>query len=93
MLTRPAHPETVEVLNCHAMVIASNSKKGSLIFYQRFATFIKLFVKSCYDSGYLDRKRTPVTDAYWAFLESAKDEVSEEKGVHKWLVKKFEWPG
>ncbi|PUU74678.1 hypothetical protein B9Z19DRAFT_901143, partial [Tuber borchii] len=64
------HPETVKVLNCHASVIASDCKKGSPIFYHRFATFIKLFVKSGHDPGYLDGKRTPVTDAYWAFLQS-----------------------
>ena len=79
LTTCPAHPETVKVLNCHASVIASDSKKGSPIFYQRFATFIKLFVKSGYDPGYLEGKRTPVTDAYWAFLKSSKDEVAEEK--------------
>lgn len=93
MLKCLAHPETVEVLNCHATVIASNSKKGSLIFYLQFATFIKLFVKSGYDSEYLEGKRTPVTDAHWVFLKSTKDEVSEEKCVHKWPVKTFEWPG
>ena len=75
VLTYLAHNKTISVLNYHAAVIASDRRKGSPIFYEKFATFVKLFKKSGYDQEYLE-ERTSVTDAYWDFVKCFKEEVS-----------------
>jgi len=78
ILTRIAHPEIIEVLNIHGTVIASSNKHGSDKFYQRFANFVDLFKKSEYNEDFLEGPPTAVTAAYWAFLRSSKEEVSEK---------------
>jgi len=76
ILTYLAHQETINVLNCHAAVIASDHKYGSPKFYQQFANFVKLFMNSGYDQRYLEGERTAVTDAYWAFIKCCKHQVT-----------------
>lgn len=77
LLTGLAHPETIDLLNRHATVIASSQKRGSDTFYENFAEFIDLFKKSNYDEGFLGGRPTAVTAAYWMFVKSCQDEVED----------------
>ena len=75
-LTRSGHHPTIAVLNRHAKIAASKHEAGSDKFYTLFAEFVRLFVASDFDQGYLDGNVTDVTRAYWAFLHCIKDEVT-----------------
>lgn len=71
--------ETINVLNTHATVIASDYQTGSDRFYTLFAEFVRLFKESDYDEGFLDRhatRRDVVALAYWRFLNCIKYEVA-----------------
>ena len=72
------HQPTIDVLNTHAGVAASNHKVGSDKFYKLFAEFVRLFKESGegYEEDFLERVPTDVTRAYWAFLDCIKDEVT-----------------
>ncbi|KAA8908829.1 hypothetical protein FN846DRAFT_944352 [Sphaerosporella brunnea] len=72
------HKETINVLNTHAGVVASEYKTGSDKFYKLFAEFVNLFKESGegYEEGYLNGNPTDVTHAYWAFVNCIKDEVT-----------------
>jgi hypothetical protein len=82
-LTRSGHQPTIDVMNTHAAVIASNHKTGSDKFYTLFAEFVKLFKESGdgLEEGYLDGNPTDVTRAYWAFVNCIKDEVTRVDAV------------
>ncbi|PUU74465.1 hypothetical protein B9Z19DRAFT_1110612 [Tuber borchii] len=71
------HPETIDLLNKYATVIASKKQYGSNTFYENFAAFIDLFKKSNYDEGFLWGEPTAVTSAYWVFVKSCEDEVQK----------------
>jgi len=75
-LTRSGHRPTIRVLNRHAQIAASKHEAGSDKFYKLFAEFVRLFIASEYDPGYLVGNVTDVTRAYWAFLNCIKDEVT-----------------
>ncbi|PUU79219.1 hypothetical protein B9Z19DRAFT_1047285 [Tuber borchii] len=77
------HRDTLTVLNTHAAILASNTQKGTEIFYKLFSVFIELFEKSNYDPAYLEGFSTPVSDAYWAFIKCWKGEVA---GVDSQIV-------
>jgi len=68
MLTCAAHAETINVLNTHAEIRASNEQDGSEKFYQLFADFVRLLKESDYDFGYLQDIPTPLTQAYGSFI-------------------------
>ncbi|RPA97468.1 hypothetical protein L873DRAFT_1836374 [Choiromyces venosus 120613-1] len=74
---RMRHQETIDVLNTHAGVLASNNETGSHRFYSLFAQFVRLFKQSGkgYDEGYLDGISTDVTNAYLAFVNCINTEV------------------
>ncbi|KAA8892897.1 hypothetical protein FN846DRAFT_788650 [Sphaerosporella brunnea] len=80
---RISHQPTIDVMNTHAAVIASNHKTGSDKFYTLFAEFVKLFKESGdgLEEGYLDGNPTDVTRAYWAFVNCIKDEVTRVDAV------------
>ncbi|KAA8894186.1 hypothetical protein FN846DRAFT_975501 [Sphaerosporella brunnea] len=75
---RISHQPTIDVMNTHAAVIASNYKTGSDKFYKLFAEFVNLFKESGegYEQGYLDGNPTDVTHAYWAFVNCINHEVT-----------------
>ncbi|PUU79212.1 hypothetical protein B9Z19DRAFT_911862, partial [Tuber borchii] len=62
------HPETINLLNCHAAVRASNFKNGSDKFYKLFKEFVEVFEDSDYNQGYLSDETKSVTKAYQAFF-------------------------
>lgn len=69
------HRETITALNIHAAILASNTRRGTEIFYEQFIAFIKLFQSSNFDPSYLEGNPTPVTNAYWVFQKCCKEEV------------------
>jgi len=73
-----SHQPTIDIMNAHAKIAASNVKAGSEEFYKRFASFVKLFEESGegYEEGYLVGSPTDVTAAYWAVWRCLKDEVT-----------------
>ena len=71
----PEHDKTIHILNTHAGILSSDSKKGSRKFANAFAKFIKLFEISGFDESYLDGKDTEVTHAYYAFVNCAASEM------------------
>jgi len=72
-----AHMETINLLNAHAGVIASNQKIGTKKFYAKFEQFVQLFEGSRFNDNYLHWNPTSVTEAYSSFLHCCKDEVSQ----------------
>ncbi|PUU79218.1 hypothetical protein B9Z19DRAFT_980355 [Tuber borchii] len=77
------HRETIRVLNCHAEIKASRTKKASPLFYERFETFIDLFKKSNYDQTYLQDHRSALAIAYQRFWDAHKQEVVVEQPSEK----------
>ncbi|PWW73004.1 hypothetical protein C7212DRAFT_366233 [Tuber magnatum] len=67
--------KTIYILNTHAGILSSISKKGSDKFSDAFAKFIKLFEISGFDESYLYGKDTEVTRAYGAFVDCVLSEV------------------
>lgn len=81
-LTPSGHQPTIDALNMHAKIAASNDQTGSDEFYTRFTKFIQLLEESDYDEAYLEEGNlTDVTRAYRAFIECIKDEVRRVDAV------------
>ncbi|RPA88926.1 hypothetical protein L873DRAFT_1784662 [Choiromyces venosus 120613-1] len=69
------HDKTIHILNTHAGILGSDSKKGSHKFANAFAKFIKVFEISGFDESYLNGKDTEVTRAYGAFVDCVASQV------------------
>jgi len=70
-----ARQETINVLNTHASIRASDKRYGTEKFYESFAKFIDCFKKSGYKETYLDGEKTSVTLAYDNFFDCSNTEV------------------
>ena len=75
-LTSSGYQPTINVLNTHAEVIASNQKRGTTEFYEKFAKFIKLLDESDDPNGYLNGNATELSHAYWSFVSCVRDQVT-----------------
>jgi hypothetical protein len=83
-LTPSEHKPTIEVLNTHVGVIASQYKTGSDRFYALLSEFVKLFEETGegYEEGYLDENVTNnVARAYWAFVSCVKTDVTRIEAI------------
>lgn len=80
-LTCVDHQPTINLLNAHAGVIASEHKAASEKYYESFAEFVKLYKESEQDNRYLDAGvTTSVTRAYWTSTRRQKTEVRRVYG-------------
>ncbi|KAF8424059.1 hypothetical protein EV426DRAFT_717055 [Tirmania nivea] len=73
-----SYKPTIDAVNAHAAVVASNHKTGSTRFYEKFAEFLKTLEEKDYEEKYLEDMGNLELDlAYWAFLKCFHDEVSD----------------
>jgi len=79
MLTFPAHPETIHILNTHATIEADTRQTATPRFYELFNDFVREFEGSNFNTGYLEGNPTLVTKAYGEFLRCHQKEVKQVK--------------
>jgi len=79
MLTWSEYGKTLDILNAHAGVVASDFKVPSKKFSSQFTKLVKALEKADFVGDYLDKGDCEVAGAYWEFRHCLKSEVKTKK--------------
>jgi hypothetical protein len=73
------HKSTIDLLNIHATIVASEFKTTNDNFRVRFEEFIAALEAADFPSNYLrsDASSSPLFNAYWAFLNSPNTDIAD----------------
>jgi hypothetical protein len=75
ILTGVEYPPTIQALNRHATVLASEHQIGTSTFRQLFAEFIEALTKTNFPNGYLEKEIDTPSFEYWAFMACLRQEI------------------